>query len=510
MIDDGYTGFVVGRGIGLVTSTTIFLLDASNGPLAERAWALMQQEASSDELLEAISATGLRSLGSFALAQFEHVDDEQPRVRVVARGQGAIDVTTTDGTRSLSGAGVRTWLEDVVASSGSLVLRLDDANADGITFRAASGVLPAIALSRRLTSDPPALVDIELPDGAGLEGLIPQAPPPVVLVGTFESQPLAERSTALEALAPPTPETVEVAPVDLPAPTPVAGGSPPVAPARAAVDPGKTITRMDADVALAAETDAGSGEEYDYDNIYGRTVMRSVHDAAVSRPDPDLDAAPEATDAAVGQGGIIDGVPSGVGPVPTSGAPAWPQSGDHDGRTISRAQLAAMRAASSPSAEAPQPIPVGPMVQALVCPNDHPNPPQVAQCRSCGQLLGTATRTVIARPSLGRLRFSEGTEIGLDRPVLVGRNPRLEGQIANELPQLMKLSLGQGLSRTHAAVRLEGWQVYIEDLNSANGTILTLPGRAPRRLHAGEPALVEHGALIDFGGEVTCTFEQTV
>jgi pSer/pThr/pTyr-binding forkhead associated (FHA) protein len=113
---------------------------------------------------------------------------------------------------------------------------------------------------------------------------------------------------------------------------------------------------------------------------------------------------------------------------------------------------------------------------------------------------------VIARPVLGVLRFTGGKTVSLDKPVLVGRNPKLEGRMPNEMPHLVKLDVGQGLSRTHAIVRLEGWQVLLEDLNSANGTVVALPGVAPRRLHAGEPSLLEFGATIDFGGEISATF----
>ena len=77
----------------------------------------------------------------------------------------------------------------------------------------------------------------------------------------------------------------------------------------------------------------------------------------------------------------------------------------------------------------------------------------------------------------------------------------------NEVSNLVRIDVGQGLSRTHAAVSLEGWQVLLEDLNSANGTIVRLPGREPRRLHPGEPILLEPGSHIDFGGEVECTVE---
>jgi len=115
---------------------------------------------------------------------------------------------------------------------------------------------------------------------------------------------------------------------------------------------------------------------------------------------------------------------------------------------------------------------------------------------------------MVARPSLGRLRFSNGLEVVLDRPQLIGRNPKLVEKISNELPNLVKLEEFEGLSRRHAAVHLEGWQVLVEDLNSANGTVVALPGRPARRLHAGEPIILEPGAVIDLGGgDVTISYE---
>ena len=50
--------------------------------------------------------------------------------------------------------------------------------------------------------------------------------------------------------------------------------------------------------------------------------------------------------------------------------------------------------------------------------------------------------------------------------------------------------------------------MLVEDLNSANGTVVALPGRPARRLHAGEPIILEPGAVIDLGGgDVTISYE---
>jgi pSer/pThr/pTyr-binding forkhead associated (FHA) protein len=103
--------------------------------------------------------------------------------------------------------------------------------------------------------------------------------------------------------------------------------------------------------------------------------------------------------------------------------------------------------------------------------------------------------------------LSSGQTIELTRSAIVGRNPRVEGTMHGEVPSTLKIEGNQALSRSHAIIRLEGWQVMVEDLDSANGTTVTLQGRPPRRLRAGEPVILEHGALIDFGGEVTGTYD---
>jgi hypothetical protein len=193
--------------------------------------------------------------------------------------------------------------------------------------------------------------------------------------------------------------------------------------------------------------------------------------------------------------------------VPSSPAVA-PQLGDHDGLTMTKAQIQALRAsmAGAPVVGAAPAGMGGPTVQAVLCAGHHPNPPHESICRVCHLPLSSAP-VVIARPVLATLRFSTGTAVALDRPALIGRNPKVEGTMTSEIPNLIKLDVGQGLSRTHASIKLAGWQVLLEDLNSANGTIVTLPGRAPRRLHSGEPVLLEIGTHVDFGGEISCVVE---
>jgi hypothetical protein len=228
----------------------------------------------------------------------------------------------------------------------------------------------------------------------------------------------------------------------------------------------------------------------------------------VSAPNSHVFEPPEDPSTALGASGLIQGIPRGVSQVitTTNHDPSMSSLGDHDGHTMSKAQLEALRSGgTAPLSGEAQPSTGGPSVQALMCLNGHANPPYDATCRQCGARLA-GDPTLIARPVLGVLRFTDGQKVRLERPLLIGRNPKLEGRLRSEMPQLLKLDVGQGLSRTHAIVRLEGWQVLLEDLNSANGTVVSSPGVAPRRLHAGEPALLEYGAEMDFGGEISATY----
>lgn len=106
------------------------------------------------------------------------------------------------------------------------------------------------------------------------------------------------------------------------------------------------------------------------------------------------------------------------------------------------------------------------------------------------------------------LAFSNGERVSVDRSVLVGRNPKVGGADDAGLPHIMKFEgPGQGLSRTHAEVRIEDGEIIVEDLHSTNGTDIEPPGESRRRLRGGEPVAVVHGTLIDFGEELHCIVE---
>ena len=97
------------------------------------------------------------------------------------------------------------------------------------------------------------------------------------------------------------------------------------------------------------------------------------------------------------------------------------------------------------------------------------------------------------------LRLSLGDVITLDRGVVMGRNPRADfaGADGEERPHVVKLPSADGdISRTHLRVTLDGWHVLVTDLNSTNGTLVTLPGRDPQQLRPGEPMPIQPGTVV--------------
>ena len=543
--------FSPGSGLGVVTWPTVALIELADLTLAERLWQRLVDGGDGNDLIDELSVDGLRSLGSFVVAQVEG-----PDIRLFVRGRVRVRYTGEDDSGEIDGSSVRTWIERVVSGCRSISMAIDGPVSVEGPYRVSSGLVPALGLS-----------------------WIHSTGSPVRPAGTAQTSNL----TTIGASAPPTGESASAGLIEVPQqsepaddllglndvveqtsePGPPTGSEPTYAEERSTepgseescpdeedasegksdvegisaldvVDTGETLHyhALDGegqplsdspvvDAPLAASDSKADNEEYDYDALFGRTTHRSVQDAAVDVPiEPELDAstdgatdlAPQhqlpkvdlAPESASPVSGLISGIPS----TPTAAEPPGMEDpGDHDGMTMTVAQLRALRASGEPTA-APSPPAVGggPTVQALVCGAGHANPTVLAACRHCGAPLASA-QVVIPRPSLGRIGLSSGQSISLTRSAIVGRNPRVEGTMHGEVPSTVKVEGVEALSRSHAIIRLEGWQVMVEDLDSANGTTVTLQGRAPRRLRAGEPMILEHGALIDFGGEVTGTYD---
>lgn len=168
--------------------------------------------------------------------------------------------------------------------------------------------------------------------------------------------------------------------------------------------------------------------------------------------------------------------------------------------TISRAAL--RRQLESSKAE-------GPMVLALQCTAGHLSPSYAATCRVCGADLSDQSPIEVERPALGQLVLSNGSSVTLDKGVIFGRAPQSDIEDPARRPNEVRL-IDPEISRMHASVMLDGWQVLLRDLGSQNGTILTLPGREPQQIRPQEDYILEPGSEVSFADVVSCKFEVTV
>ena len=157
----------------------------------------------------------------------------------------------------------------------------------------------------------------------------------------------------------------------------------------------------------------------------------------------------------------------------------------------------------------PAESPPDPVVPGVLCPAGHPSPPQARRCRTCDREIAPQQPVPVPRPSLGVLRLSTGGSVPLDRGVLLGRAPRVdEDQEVGARPRVLRVGgPDRDISRNHAEVVLDGWQVLVRDLGSTNGTTVTSPGQQPVRLRPGEPMALEPGAVVSLADEVVLTYD---
>ena len=111
----------------------------------------------------------------------------------------------------------------------------------------------------------------------------------------------------------------------------------------------------------------------------------------------------------------------------------------------------------------------------------------------------------IARPTPSthaplRARLADGTVVDLDVAVYLGRKPSVPRIHVGAAPRLVTLTSPlKEISSTHLELRVVGGALVASDMRSTNGTVVKLPGSAPRALIHGESAVVIPGTRIDLG-----------
>lgn len=96
------------------------------------------------------------------------------------------------------------------------------------------------------------------------------------------------------------------------------------------------------------------------------------------------------------------------------------------------------------------------------------------------------------------LRLDDGRDIGVDRLVLLGRNP--QPRAGEEDATLIKVSdEGRTVSKSHLAVGVDAGGLYVMDRGSTNGTTVTAPDGGQRPCPPGDLIDVPAGSVISFG-----------
>ncbi len=164
----------------------------------------------------------------------------------------------------------------------------------------------------------------------------------------------------------------------------------------------------------------------------------------------------------------------------------------------------------------PQPVdpakPAGVIVKGFRCSRGHLNDPRVSFCSVCGIRMDQLTGILVneRRPPLGLLVLDIGSTFVLDDNYLLGRNPEIDEAVIAGLIRPIRVDDDSGnLSRVHAEIRLEGWDVVLVDRGSANGTYVAGPGQQGwSRLAPLQPFVLAPGTQVRTGRRMF-TFESS-
>jgi hypothetical protein len=505
-VSDHEVSYVAGTWVALCGADTWLLLDLPpNNSLVMTLWPLVRAGTPVDDLLDALTAEGIRATPSFAIIRL--AGDER---RAIVRGAGSVHLVSEDGDSSFTALPGGTWADNLLPGAAvEISLASSSFTGDLTQLPMAIGVTSAavVLISEHRHAESASVAVMQIPEP--VESIVPAAPvePPVqAAVARPESIILVARTATVEPVA-----LVEV----VPEPT-VEAGPEPAAEPELAVEP--------------ESTDANA-----YDSLFGQTINPQQVAKEWSAPAepvfvnpglvdavPDLVVVPNTfatqdwspVDEGAESGGLIDAVPWLTdAPAAQVAAPMAPEMRavlaqapalksvgiieEQDVRTVSRAQLLAEAAAAA-----------GPHVLAVYCPQRHLTPPHSATCRVCGAAVAEQAAFSIDRPALGVLRLPTGDEVILDRGVIFGRAP--ESHATEDRPHLVRLTTPENeISRSHGEIVIDGWNVLIRDLGSTNGTTVALPGQAPLRLRGHDLFALEPKSVICLADQLSITFEVT-
>ncbi len=145
-----------------------------------------------------------------------------------------------------------------------------------------------------------------------------------------------------------------------------------------------------------------------------------------------------------------------------------------------------------------------------LCSRGHLNDPRSHFCVLCGIRMNERTGVLVigSRPPLGLLVLDDGATYTVDAEYLVGRMPESDERVrSGALRSIVVEDRSGAVSRVHAEVRVDGWDVVLVDSGSRNGTHVAGPGEpAWTTLPAGQSHRLVPGTRVRLGAR-TFVFE---
>lgn len=500
-------------------SGTRLCLAPGDGRLLRRAHAVLFLPAADADLVAAFTAADdgaeLQALASatvgsgFAVAPFAAVSWRNGGARVMAFGDVAVE-TDQPTLPMLSGAGSRTWVEHSLVLTGvaSVTVGAADAVLDDTALDAGIAIAGGFLLQLDPSDDhrvasadtgrngalaPTAGADATAARPDDATGAVPRPPS----ISASDASTTGETGTDAPTEPDPAPATFPPAPVD---------EAPVLQPASDAEAAKQIKAGPEPDSETAPSGSPAPPAEPGVDEPVPLPPDPPPPATDPPRPpsppppvfDPsDPEAALEAIRAAaVGEDGApLHQVGATATPTPSPTPTAGTSAPDDSDLTLAPPDVDAVLA------EATAPGGRESLVDAKVCSHGHANPPTVATCAVCGELLPPSNAAVVhvARPSLGALVLDDGVRIPLDAELLLGRNPDRDHDPTRTGLRRIKVP-GDKVSRSHLEIRFHGWDVVVVDLGSTNGSfVVAEPGGPVVALDPTRPQLVEPGATVYFG-----------
>lgn len=487
--------YAVGADRLLTTGNCAVLLPRAVGPDAiEAIWSQMEVGVNLTSLMGTLFEQGLWSISDVAVAVLDH-----GRARIVVRGGARV---FTNGSWQGS-SGCVTWRE--LSSEGPrIVLQLGDSDSQPES-PLLGGVVAAGAVA----------IEWAPPDSASSD-----ATSRVRWLEAEVSPPHVPSTSSRGTSGDPDPtvtETPAAEPLSVTPTGPTATSTPKDSEPIVFVSDSETADVApdgDAPGTLHSSTASSTSidhEDDSYDHLFDVTHVGNPRSGSP-------DSASEAVPPMVAQVGAKGDRPSAEPPSSSESPPAPPRpdhalpaghqkiAAERDDITVVRRSQAPVRG-QSPSGDFSVP-----QVLGVKCPRNHLNPPGVTVCRICASGIPPQEAALWPRSRVGVLVATPPdpgipTRIEVVGEMVLGRSPTGGDGIGPNASLVTIPSPDKDISRRQLHLTVEGWSVFLTDLGSANGTIITEPGKFPKQLKPGSPTPIGFGTRITMAEVVSYTFK---